>query len=139
MLLCRGGGHQPDFGGGSLTSVAVIALLPAPITRLFIAGAEGGALAMGVTALRIFSLTYLTRWLSFATQSYMLAVEKALPASILSVSTALVFPVLLLVVLGPLGLDGLWINFPATSALAAVLAAVILRRTRADLHRPDAP
>ena len=69
----------------------------------------------------------------------MLAVEKALPASILSVSTALVFPVLLLVVLGPLGLDGLWINFPATSALAAVLAAVILRRTRADLHRPDAP
>ena len=123
----------------SLTSVAVIALLPAPITRLFIAGAEGGALAMGVTALRIFSLTYLTRWLSFATQSYMLAVEKALPASILSVSTALVFPVLLLVVLGPLGLDGLWINFPATSALAAVLAAVILRRTRADLHRPDAP
>ena len=123
----------------SLASVAVIALLPAPITRLFIAGAEGGALAMGVTALRIFSLTYLTRWLSFATQSYMLAVEKALPASILSVSAALVFPVILLAALGSLGLNGLWINFPATSALAAVLAAVILRRTRADLHRPDAP
>ena len=123
----------------SLLSAAVIALLPGPITRLFIAGAEGEALAIGVTALRIFSLTYLTRWLSFATQSYMLAVEKALPASILSVSTALLFPVILLVLLGPLGLDGLWINFPATSALAAVLALVILRRTRADLHRPDAP
>ena len=52
----------------------------------------------------------------------MLAVEKALPASILSVSTALVFPVILLAALGSLGLNGLWINFPATSALAAVLA-----------------
>ena len=122
----------------SLLSVVVIALLPGPITRLFIAGAEGEALAIGVTALRIFSLTYLTRWLSFATQSYMLAVEKALPASILSVSTALVFPVILLAALGSLGLNGLWINFPATSAMAAVLALFILRRTRADLHRPDA-
>ena len=54
-------------------------------------------------------------------------------------STALVFPVILLAALGSLGLNGLWINFPATSALAAVLALVILRRTRADLHRPDAP
>ena len=122
----------------SLLSAVVIALLPGPITRLFIAGAEGEALAIGVTALRIFSLTYLTRWLSFATQSYMLAVEKALPASILSVSTALVFPVILLAALGSLGLNGLWINFPATSAMAAVLAFFILRRTRADLHRPDA-
>ena len=122
----------------SLTSVAVIALLPGPITRLFIAGAEGEAFAMGVTALRLFSLTYLTRWLSFATQSYMLAVEKALPASIISVSTALVFPVLLLVTLSPLGLDGLWMNFPMTSALAAVLAVFILRRQWASLHQPDA-
>ncbi len=122
----------------SLLSAVVIALLPGPITRLFIAGAEGEALAIGVTALRIFSLTYLTRWLSFATQSYMLAVEKALPASILSVSTALVFPVILLAALGSLGLNGLWINFPATSAMAAVLAFFILHRTRADLHRPDA-
>ena len=52
--------------------------------------------------------------------------------------TALVFPVVLLAVLWPLGLTGLWINFPATSALAAVLAVVILRRQHSQLHRPDA-
>ena len=45
---------------------------------------------------------------------------------------------ILLAALGSLGLNGLWINFPATSAMAAVLAFFILRRTRADLHRPDA-
>ena len=93
---------------------------------------------MGVAALRLFALTYLTRWFSFATQSYMLAVEKALPASIISVSTALVFPAALLALLSPFGLDGLWVNFPATSALAAVLALVILRREKRELTRPDA-
>ena len=44
----------------------------------------------------------------------------------------------ILAVLWPLGLTGLWINFPATSALAAVLALLILRRQRPALHRPDA-
>ena len=122
----------------SLGSVAVIVLAPAWITRLFIAGAAGDALALSVGALELFALTYLTRWLSFATQSYMLAIEKPLAASLLSVSTALVFPVVLLAVLWPLGLTGLWINFPATSALAAVLALLILRRQRPALHRPDA-
>lgn len=80
--------------------------------------------------LKLFSFTYLTRWISFATQSYMLAIEKPVPASILSVSTALIFPVLLIFLLWPLGLTGLWLNFAGTSVLAAVLAVVILLRFR---------
>ena len=47
---------------------------------------------MAAGALRLFSLTYVTRWVSFAVQSYFLAVEKPLPASIVSVCTAFVFP-----------------------------------------------
>ena len=95
-------------------------------------------LRLSVWALRLFSLTYLTRWFSFASQSYMLAVEKPLPASLISVSTALLFPAALIGALWPLGLTGLWLNLPATAALAAVLSAVILRRQRGQLHRPDA-
>ena len=122
----------------SLLSVVVIRLFPVQITHLFITGADGDALALSVGALQVFSLTYLTRWLSFATQSYMLAVEKSLAASIISVSTALIFPVILLVVLWPLGLDGLWINFPATALLAAALALLTLRLNWSSLHQPDA-
>ena len=77
----------------SLASAAVIALAPELITRLFLAGANERELGMAVPALRIFALTYLTRWFSFAAQSYMLAVEKPLPASAISVCTASVFPV----------------------------------------------
>ena len=51
------------------------------------------SMAMATGALRLFSLTYATRWFSFATQSYMLAIEKPLAASAISVSFALVlFP-----------------------------------------------
>ena len=81
--------------------------------------------------------SYLTRWLSFATQSYMLAIEKPVPAALISVSTALIFPVILIGLLWPLGLTGIWLNFAGTSALAAILALVILIKLRRELSRPD--
>ena len=122
----------------SLLAVCVIALLPEQITRLFVADAGPEVLSMSVGALRLFSITYITRWFSFATQSYMLAVEKPLPASIISVSTALLFPVILIGILWPLGLTGIWLNFAGTAILTAVLSAIVLIRLRGELKRPDA-
>ena len=122
----------------SLLAVCVIALLPEQITRLFVADPGPEVLSMSVGALRLFSITYITRWFSFATQSYMLAVEKPLPASIISVSTALLFPVILIGILWPLGLTGIWLNFAGTAILAAVLSAIVLIRLRGELKRPDA-
>ena len=122
----------------SLISVLLIVLFPEQITRLFISDAGAEVLAMSVTALRLFSITYVARWFSFATQSYMLAIEKPLPASLISVSTALIFPVILIIVLWPLGLTGIWLNFAGTSALAAVMSVIILARLRGELLKPDA-
>ena len=121
----------------SLASAAVIALFPEGIARLFLSGATAADLELCVGALGLFCLTYLTRWLSFATQSYMLAIGRALPAVLISVSTALVFPVLLIGALWPLGLTGIWLNFAGTAALAGGLALTILARTRALVRRPD--
>lgn len=123
----------------SLLSVLVMVLFPEQTARLFISGADKDALAMSVAALRLFSLTYVTRWFSFATQSYMLAIEKPMPAALISVSTALVFPVILIAALWPLGLTGIWLNFAGTSILAALLSAVILFRLRRELLQPDGP
>mgnify|MGYP005790596279 FL=1 len=122
----------------SLASVVVIALIPSQIASLFMSDADAAAMATAVTALQLFSLTYITRWFSFATQSYMLAIEKPLPASIISVSTALLFPVLLIVLLWPLGLTGIWLNFAGTALLAAVLSLIILIKKRGELMQPDA-
>ena len=114
----------------SIGSFFVIFLFPQPIASLFMSASASDVSAMAVSALIIFSFTYITRWLSFATQSFMLAIEKPVPASLISVSTALVFPVILVIILWPLGLTGLWVNFGATSLLAAVLSFVILVRLK---------
>lgn len=110
----------------SLMSAALIALFPSQITSLFTQNTSAEFVSAAVLAMRLFSLTFITRWFSFAVQSYMTAVDKPVYASLLSVCTALVFPLLLLAAFYPLKLNGLWLNFPATYLLTAVTAAVIL-------------
>lgn len=123
----------------SVLSAGVMFCFPAQIVGLFMDGLQGAFLEEALLAVRLFSLTYLTRWFSFATQSYMLAIEKPGAASLISISTALVFPVVLIILLWPMGLQGLWVNFPATSALAGLLAGGVLlwkrKGERASLAR----
>ena len=38
-----------------------------------------------------------------------------------------------------MGLDGIWLNFPLTSLLGAILSAVILLRVRKDIMKEDNP
>ncbi|HIZ43827.1 MAG TPA: MATE family efflux transporter [Firmicutes bacterium] len=110
----------------SVLSACVIFLFPSQLAALFMNGSNSELLNGTVFALRLFAFTYLTRWFSFATQSYMLAVEKPASASLISVSTALVFPVILVALLWPLGLTGLWLNFAGTAVLAGILSAFVL-------------
>ena len=67
------------------------------------------------------------------------AIEKSLAAACISVAMALLFPMALLAVLNPLGLTGIWLNFPGTSLLGAVLAVILLRRQWPALAAPDRP
>ncbi len=121
----------------SAAALVLMALFPSQVAGLFMANATPEAMQMAIWAMRLFVFTYLTRWFAFATQSYMLAIEKPLQASLISVSTALVFPVLLIVILWPLGLTGIWLNFAGTSLLAAILAFIIMIKMRPQLHRAD--
>lgn len=119
----------------SVLAAFLIFLFPQQIAGLFMNNLNAEFAAAAVWALKLFSMTYLKRWFSFAVQSYMLAVEKPIPASVISVSTAFVFPVLLVVLLWPLQLTGLWLNFSATSALAALLSIVVMLRFRKEFSR----
>lgn len=110
--------------------------IPGFIVSSFISG-EIPPYAVG--AVTIFSFTYLTRWISFSTQSFMLALEKSLYATIISISMAFIFPMILLFSLEWMGLDGIWLNFPLTSLLGAILSAVILLRVRKDIMKEDNP
>ncbi len=114
--------------GISLLAALALFCFPGAVTALFLSGMDAAFLDTAQAAIRLFALTYLTRWFSFAVQSLMTAVEQAAAASLISLSTALVFPVALIALLWPLGLTGIWLNFAATSLLAGLLAAWLLSR-----------
>ena len=113
---------------------------PGAVTALFLSDMDASFLAVAQTAIRLFALTYLTRWFSFAVQSLMTALERPLAASLISTANALLFPVILIALLWPLGLTGIWLNFPATSLLAGLLSGVILLRfiRRGGINAPVA-
>ena len=81
---------------------------------------------LAVPALRLFCTAYLIRWFSITSQIFLSAIEKPIHATILSVSTALLFPASVLAILWNMGLDGIWLNTLGTSALAAILSVVLI-------------
>ena len=124
----------------SVAAAVVLLVFPNQVIALFMNHADAALLQMAVPALQLFSLTYLTRWFSFASQSFLSAIGRPVSASVISLSITLVFPLLLIAALWPTGLTGLWLNLPVTSLLAAVLSAVLLvrlRRRRLSVVPPD--
>ena len=119
--------------GVSLISAAVMILFPLKITQFFVPDGDSGLLTLAAAAVPIFAVAYLARWVSLATESYMTAVGKYLQASVISVVTAFAAPALILIVLFPLGLDGLWLNYPLTAIVCAVLSVIIIKRFSKDL------
>ncbi|MBO7673843.1 MAG: MATE family efflux transporter [Atopobiaceae bacterium] len=119
----------------SAVYIAVVLAFPSQIVLVFVPGADAAFMEEATFALRAFCLSFVVRWLPFATQAYMVAAGQPRLASIVSVGQALVCPVVALFALWPLGLTGLWFNMPVASALAAVLSGAVLavfRRTARD-------
>jgi putative MATE family efflux protein len=112
----------------SLVMTLIVFLAREEITGLFVQASDQALFRTAVHALELFAFAYLIRWFSFAAQSFLSAVEKPGYATLLSVSVALVFPLILLFALEDMGLDGIWLNFPLTSLLCGGMAAVILIR-----------
>ncbi|PWM46480.1 MAG: MATE family efflux transporter [Clostridiales bacterium] len=112
----------------SLLMTIGMLLAKTSIVDIFVRAEDTALVTMAVNALSIFAFAYLTRWISFATQSYMSAVGKAGYATIISVSMAFIFPVIFIFSLSFMGLQGLWLNLPLTSLMAAIMSVIILFR-----------
>lgn len=113
----------------SLGGFALILFFPREITGLFMNQKDSSVMAAAQGALVLFSFTLLTRWFGFAVQSFLIAINKSKPATILSVANAFIVPMLLIFLLWPLGLQGLWLNFPLTSLIIALLSLSLLRKS----------
>ena len=84
----------------------------------------------------MFCFAYLFRWFVVTTQSFLSAIEKPILATVMSVSVALIFPVLILAVLWPLQLNGIWLNFLGVNTLGAALGLILLLKVFQEIkHR----
>ncbi len=114
----------------SIGGTVLMLVFPEKIVSLFMQKNETELIKMCAYALPLYSFTFLTRWFGFAVQNFLVALEVPLPATILSVSNALIIPIVLLPVLWPLNLNGIWLNTPITSLLVSVLALIFFIRLR---------
>lgn len=117
----------------SVISFAMMWLIPDVLVGLFTTSTDAAFLNEAVRALKIFAFSRLIFWFAFATQSYMTAVEKPLYATIISVGSAFVFPMIFIVALYNLELTGLWLNAPLTMVAVSIVSAVILLIFRKEL------
>ena len=119
-----------------LTTAAVISvvatvpmlLVPKVFAGLFLQPDELILLDASARVIRIFALTFVTRWFGFAIQSLFTALEKPIPATVLSLGYACVVPLVLMGLLWNMGLDGLWFNSPLTSLLISIAAGLLIIR-----------
>lgn len=113
----------------SIIMTAVLFFARGAIVSIFIKADDLELITMSVHALSLFAFTFITRWIPLATQSYLTAVGKAGYATLIAISLSLVIPVIVLVSVAFMGLNGLWLNMPITCLLVSVLALILLRRT----------
>lgn len=118
----------------SLAGTAVMFFFPSQIVSLFLTSDSVQVTRMAVHALRIYSVTAVVRCFGFAIQSFLIALDKPGPATVLSVANAFVLPLILLAVLWPLGLDGVWMNMPINAAIVSIMALVMLRKIKFDQY-----
>ena len=119
----------------ALISTSVLFFFPDTVASMFANAEDVNLLAHSVDAIRLFCLAYLFRWFAVMAQSFLSAIEKPLQATILSVSVAFVFPVLLLGGLWSFGLNGIWFNFVGVNILAAALSVVLLLRIAKEIKK----
>lgn len=120
-----------------LVSTSVLFFFPDVIASWFVKAEEAKLLEISSHAIRLFCFAYLFRWIAVTTQSYFSAIGKPLQATLMSVSVAFVFPVVLLGALWHFELDGIWFNFTGVNAFAAVLAAILLHRLSREIKQKE--
>ena len=124
----------PIFG---LVSTSILFFFSGAVASMFTNADDVKLLEISTRAIKLFCFAYLFRWIAVTTQSFLSAIEKPVLATVMSVAVALVFPVILLGALWSFGLDGIWFNFVGVNFLAAILAAILLKRISAEIKKRE--
>ncbi len=119
----------------SVACTAVMCVFPRGLAGIFVKPEDIALMEMSVRALPLYGVSFLFGWFGFAVQGFLAAIEKPLPATILSVCRAIVFPVLLIYALEFMGLKGLWLNSAGTTLLSMTVAVCMLLKVQKTMKR----
>ena len=120
-----------------LVSTSVLFFFPGTIASWFVNAEDVQLLKISTSAIQLFCFSYLFRWFGVTTQSYFSAIEKPLQATLISVGTALIFPVVLLGALWSFGLNGIWFNFVGVNILSTILSFFLLCRLMKEIDKKE--
>ena len=120
-----------------LVSTSVLFFFPGTIASWFVNAEDVQLLKNSTSAIQLFCFSYLFRWFGVTTQSYFSAIEKPLEATVISVGTAFVFPVILLGALWSFGLNGIWFNFVGVNVLSTILSFFLLCRLMKEIDKKE--
>ena len=120
-----------------LVSTSVLFFFPGTIASWFVNAEDVQLLKISTHAIQLFCFSYLFRWFGVTTQSYFSAIEKPLQATLISVGTALIFPVVLLGSFWSFGLDGIWFNFVGVNILSTILSFFLLCRLMKEIDKKE--
>jgi len=109
-----------------LVSTSILFFFPSTVASLFVKPEKTLLLTETTRAVRLFCFAYLFRWFAVTTQGFFSAIRKPTLATLMSISCAFVFPVIILGSLWSFGLDGIWVNFAGVNALTSILGAILL-------------
>ena len=112
--------------------IAVISVLSARLLALIFASQNEALLNMTVTAIRIYSISYLFTGMNIFGSSFFTALNNGKISALISFMRTLVFQILFVLTLPELfGINGIWLSIVAAELCALILTVVCLIANRA--------
>jgi Na+-driven multidrug efflux pump len=120
---------------------AVAALLVALAAPMLVGAFvdDPAVLATAVPALRIIAVGFAVAGVAPLLSAYFQAIGSPRPSYLISVGTLVLIKVPLVLLLGRLGLTGLWISLPLGELLAAFAAYLVWRSSAQSFSRSSSP
>ena len=119
-----------------ITSIAAflfMLLAGSYVAPIFIKPGDDNLLNVSLTAIRIFSFSYLFGWIDMCFSSYFTALDRPVRSLLVSLSGTLFFPVAFLFILTMIwGLNGVWLMSCAAGFASGILTLILARTLKAD-------
>lgn len=114
-------------------------LLAGPyVAPVFIKPGDDELLRVSLTAIRIFSFSYLAGWIDMCFSSYFTALDRPVRSLIVSFFGTLFFPVLFLFVLTKIwGLNGVWLMSCAAAIASGILTLILASTLNRQISRSE--